>query len=173
MDYAHIFENDPSLRRASAAHLAPWRWSDRIPCSPPCQTQCRTACAAPRGSLILKVSLSEQRWKKTRSALIPHNDSPVQSSREESKRIGWKRWQRWNWLCQDAISSVYTLWCVPGHPRCQFSWFCPFILQIRTLEFRRIHVCQERETHIRLCISVWPSLEKKCSKVNVSQLQHE
>lgn len=88
--------------------------------------------------------------------------------REESKQMGWKRRQRYNWLCQDAICSVYTLWCVPGHPRRQFSWFCPFILQIRTLDFGRIHVYGEGEAHIRLDASVWASLEKAWGKVNVS-----
>lgn len=87
---------------------------------------------------------------------------------DESRQIGRKKRQRWNWLCQDAICSVDTLGCVPGHPRCQFSWFCPFILQIRTLDFGRIHVYGEGEAHIRLDAAGWPSLEKACGKVNVS-----
>lgn len=64
VDSAWVIKNAPSLRHVFEAHLAPWQWSDRILCSPLGQTLCRTAYATPLGSWTLKVSLSEQHWKR-------------------------------------------------------------------------------------------------------------
>lgn len=48
------------------------------------------------------------------------------------------------WLCEDAICSVDTLRCVPSHPRCQFSWFCPLILDTGTLDFWGIQIYKQK-----------------------------
>lgn len=56
--------------------------------------------------------------------------------------------KRWDGLCEDAICSVDTLWCVPGHPGCQFCRLCPFILHGRALDFREINIYrEERKTN--------------------------
>lgn len=49
-----------------------------------------------------------------------------------------------DWLSKDAVGCVDTLRCVPGHPRCQFPWFCPLILHIRTFDFWGIHIYRGR-----------------------------